>query len=391
MASIYKAKWTKYWLITYHDHDGKRKTKNSKTTDKRAAQRIAANFEANAALRREGVIDPREDKYAQAETRPLSEHLADFERSMKARDVTEGHCHETCTMIRKLLERGELRRISDLTAARVTDLAGQLKAEGKSHRTVNKYLTAIKAFGKWLKQEGQAREHALESVTTFNVDRDPRRTRRDPTDAELAKLIEVTRTRDLHRGMTGDDRAMLYEFAASTGFRAAELRSLTPASFDLDGCPPTVTVEAGYAKAGRTDAQPIGRGLAERLRAWLAEKGRGEPVFKRMTKNTARTLSWDLKAARAQWIAEAETDADRKQREGSEFLTYEDAEGRVFDFHALRGAYISRLERSGATVKTLQTLARHADPRLTLKRYARVNREDEVRAVAAVPSFGGEG
>lgn len=390
MASVYKAKWTKNWLVTYRDHDGKRQTKNTKTTDKRAAQRIANDWEAKAALRREGVIDPREDKYAQAEDRPLAGHVDDFERSMRARDVSDGHCAATCTMVRKVLEGEGIERVSDLTASRVQNFIGQLKAEGRSHCTCNRYITAIKTFGKWLATEGRAREHALANVGLFNVDRDPRHTRRDPTDAELAMLIEVTRTRDLERGMRGVDRAMLYEVAASTGFRAKELRSLTPSSFTLDADPPKVTVDAAYAKAGRTDHQPIGRGLAERLRPWLADKAHGEPVFVKMPVNTARTLRWDLSAARAQWIDKAGGEQERMAREASDFLAYEDAEGRVLDFHALRGAFISRVERSGATVKTLQALARHADPGLTLKRYARVNREDEVRAVEAMPSFGGD-
>jgi integrase len=48
--------------------------------------------------------------------------------------------------------------------------------------------------------------------------------------------------------MTGPDRAMLYRVAVGTGFRANELRSLTPESFDLDANPPKVTVEAAYSK-----------------------------------------------------------------------------------------------------------------------------------------------
>ena len=60
----------------------------------------------------------------------------------------------------------------------------------------------------------------------------------------------------------------------------------------------------------------------------------------------------------------------------------------MFDFHALRGALISRAERSGATVKTLQGPARHSDPRLTLKRYARLRLEDEVATLDAMPGSG---
>jgi integrase len=44
----------------------------------------------------------------------------------------------------------------------------------------------------------------------------------------------------------------------------------------------------------------------------------------------------------------------------------------VADFHSLRASYVSAVVRSGANVKTLQTLARHAKPETTLKHYAKL-------------------
>jgi len=49
-------------------------------------------------------------------------------------------------------------------------------------------------------------------------------------------------------GVAGPDRAILYRVAAGTGFRANELRSITPESFDLDADPPTAIVEAAFSK-----------------------------------------------------------------------------------------------------------------------------------------------
>ena len=51
------------------------------------------------------------------------------------------------------------------------------------------------------------------------------------------------------RKLTGADRAMLYRVASRTGFRAHELASLTPASFDLAGDDPAVPAAAGTAAA----------------------------------------------------------------------------------------------------------------------------------------------
>ena len=133
--------------------------------------------------------------------------------------------------------------------------------------------------------------------------------------------------------MPGPDRAMAYRVALGTGFRAKELRSLTPASFDLDADPPTVTVTAGYSKRRRQDVQPIRPDLAELLRPWLAKYGRDEHPFAAMPERTARMLQDDLDEARRRWLQDAKTDAERAERERADFLKHIDADGRVFDFH----------------------------------------------------------
>ena len=44
----------------------------------------------------------------------------------------------------------------------------------------------------------------------------------------------------------------------------------------------------------------------------------------------------------------------------------------VYDFHCLRHTYVSLLVRSGVSIKVVQTLARHADPAMTLGIYTHV-------------------
>ena len=64
-----------------------------------------------------------------------------------------------------------------------------------------------------------------------------------------------------------------------------------------------------------------------------------------------------------------------------------DAEGRVADFHAWRHTYVSALAADPTVpVKTLQTLARHRTPDLTLRRYAHSRRQDQKAALAALPA-----
>ena len=82
MASVYKRNGRGPWIIAWFDHTGKRRDRSSRTTDRRAAERIAAKLEADAALRRDGVIDARTDGYAAAERVPLSQHAGVFHKHL---------------------------------------------------------------------------------------------------------------------------------------------------------------------------------------------------------------------------------------------------------------------------------------------------------------------
>ena len=65
------------YYVSWYDHAGKRQTKNSKTTDKATAERIVAKYEADAALRREGVVDAQLDSIVEQSRRTVESHLAD--------------------------------------------------------------------------------------------------------------------------------------------------------------------------------------------------------------------------------------------------------------------------------------------------------------------------
>jgi hypothetical protein len=70
----------------------------------------------------------------------------------------------------------------------------------------------------------------------------------------------------------------------------------------------------------------------------------------------------DLQAARGKWIEEATSDAERKRREASDFLTYQDEDGLFADFHSHRHTFISNLGKAGVPLSIAQKLARHCDP-----------------------------
>src|ERR1700730_5094747 len=93
----------------------------------------------------------------------------------------------------------------------------------------------------------------------------------------------------------------------------------------------------------------------------------------------------DLDAARKRWIAEADTEVERREREKSDFLTYRNAEGLFADFHAHRHTFISNLSKANVAPKLAQDLARHSDIRLTMNVYTHLERNAQQAAIESLP------
>ncbi len=109
------------------------------------------------------------------------------------------------------------------------------------------------------------------------------------------------------------------------------------------------------------------------------------PVFA-MPDKLVPMLRADLRRACARWIRATPDRAERRARRDSAFLREYDAEGRVFDFHALRNTYITLVVKSGASVKEAQDLARHSDPKLTMNVYTKLGVHDLATALDRLPS-----
>jgi len=211
-------------------------------------------------------------------------------------------------------------------------------------------------------------ESPLTQLKRGNPKKNRRRLRRAFTDDELRWLIRAATNRPEHCGVPGPVRGLLYRLVAETGLRQNEARTLTPEAFDLDGDPPTVTVHAAYAKAGREDVVPLRSATAADLRELVRDTPRGEQVFPILMdhKQFMRIFRGDLEAAG---------------------VAYRDEDGWCADFHALRYTFVTNLARGGITPKMAMDLARHRDINLTLARYSHTGVQDRARALEALPDL----
>jgi hypothetical protein len=217
-------------------------------------------------------------------------------------------------------------------------------------------------------------ENPLAGVAGPDPRADPRHDRRALSLDDLLRLLETARSSAwAYCGLTGIDRYFLYLTACATGLRRKELSALTPASFDLDGDPPTASLSGRRTKNKRHATQPLPPDVAAALRDYLNGRPADAPLWPRKAmREIVKALRHDLAAAGIPYVTDG-------------------PEGPLYaDLHALRHSYVLLLDQAGVSVKQAMTLARHSDPKLTMARYGRPHLGDLASAVNRLPSLVGQ-
>lgn len=367
--------------------------------DKAASETMLNELKIKAYRKQSGLSDPFEDQ----RKRPLTEHIADFRRSLEADNNTPKHVGQTVSRLEKLTAGCAFAFLPDLSASKAADwLAKQREpsrvepdgpeVEGMSVKTSNYYAAVAKQFGSWLVADERFPNNPFARLTVLNTAVDVRRVRRPAAADEFSLLLAAARSGKPFRKLCGPDREMLYLLAVYSGLRASELASLTPRSFNLEADPPTVTVAASYSKRRRLDLQPIRADLAGKLRDWLAariDSDSDDPLWPgTWPARAARMLRRDLEAARKKWIEEEGiAPEERERREQSEALRAVDRSGCVLDFHGLRHTFISNLAAAGVHPKEAQQLARHSTISLTMDRYTHLQMVNVTGALDKLPKM----
>ena len=386
MASVFKrgGKRAKgYYYATWKDHTGKRRTKCTKTTDKATAERIARKFETEAALRREGVIDPALDAISKESQRTIESHLADYESKLRAKGGTGKHIYHTARVIRCISEFAGFAIATDISGDSVNRYVDKMRDDGRSARTIQSHLTAIKGFTKWLAEGHKLQRDPLSGVTKPSPKTDRRIERRMLLPEEWKWLATATGGGPVRFTIDPVSRLLLYRTAIQTGLRSNELRTLTRGCLFLGAKRPYIRAKARNTKDGNIAKQYVQAGLADDLKAHIARKSPVATVFNMPHEaNVAKMLREDLAEARQQWINEAKPDVQEySQRQQSDFLTDVNHEGEIFDFHCLRHTCGAWLSMTGAPAKVVQHVMRHKNISLTMDTYGHLFPEQEADAI----------
>ena len=370
MASVFKrkdkhGKKRPCWTIQYTDALGKSRQKKG-FSDKQESQRLANKLEHEAKLRRDGLIDmTAEERVIQAKL-PIATHLDDYLCSVRFNMPTEKHVSLIKTRIEAVIKEAGVSTPSDISLDRVESAIMAIQEQKDlGLKTVNHYIQAVKGFMTWM-VPNRLPANPLHDLKMRNAEVDVRKKRRALTADEFSRLLSSARSssRDI-QCFNGEQRARIYLISFLTGLRRKEVASLMPESFQLDGNPPTLVVEAGNSKHRRKDTIPLHPELVEMLRDWMPEYTEGQPLFPKLAKRkTYEMVRKDLEAAG---------------------IPYTTKDGDA-DFHAAgRHSHITELLLNGASLVEAKELARHKDVRMTM-RYTHIGLKDQAKAIKNLPT-----
>jgi integrase len=313
-----------------------------------------------------GLTTDKKEVLREQYQRPLSEHVQDYGNDLRRRDNTEKHVRMSCRRVLAILDGCGFTKIQEVTGSKVHEWLADERAAGRlSATTSNYYLRDLKSFWRWLADQDRTDRQPLAKIDKVK-DTDEHLERRTLSEEEFPAFMQAALVSKPFRGLTGVDRYMLYYLASFTGFRVSELASLTPRSFDFNADPAIVTVKAKHSKRRKRDKAILPPALTQDMQLYLQAKSDDSPIW---------PGSWTRKAAKM-----VKRDLDQAG------IAFKDADGKVFDFHAIRHQFISNLAAASVPPKVQQELARHSTPMLTLNRYSHTQTKAKIDALKSLPS-----
>lgn len=378
---------------------GEWKEFGSGVRDKRAAEQIAADHQRRIDRGEVGLIDP----FEATKRVKLTDLVDTYTKALASEGRAERYVRSVKDQLALVIEVTGASFVQDLALQRVeTFLTKLLAGDGmplskKLNRkgvpiprravtvtTRDRYVATLRAFGAWLLATERWGSNPFGKLRLIAGDDARTMEHRAYTPDEVSSLLEAATTRctqewaRTHAGSErstldaklaeleaeGWRRSVLYEFAAYTGLRLNECTTLTWGDVVLDGDEPCVTVQARRAKnRKRGQAVPLvpwvaaalrelwKRNQADRVRARLPMLGREDLVFT-IGRNVLAHLRRDAKWA--------------------ELGDY-DAQGRRTTFHGFRASTCTMLHRAGVSLAVAVRIMRHADPKLTIDTYAKLD------------------
>ena len=363
---------SKKWYIVYKEHGKVRRV--PAYTDKDASKVLLANFLKARERGEAGLTDPHRKHY----DRPVTDHVREYHAHVVAHSKDETHQSEVLRILTAVVAGTGIRSIREITP---DTLSSYLSGMTQAARTKNMHRRITVMFCNWLETNGRLPSNPIggKKVRTFKVTKKDRKRRRRALSAEeLKRLLVAAREQPLKdarvgRGgrraangtrkaaqparlkpetvakleRLGRERELIYRVAIYTGLRRKELSHLRVTHLNLAAQTPHVALPGEFTKNGEDAKIGLLPSLAEALRSWIADTGRGakDRVFAVPEKGNLSKIHQRLLNAAG--------------------IAYKDDADRYADFHSLRKAANVLLRLAGIPLKDRMVFLRHGSASLT--------------------------
>ena len=355
------------WTAQFTDETGKVQRVSTKTRNRSAAEKILARYESEVDRVKSGVVTREELDKAQTPRITLGEALERFRTKMVATGNTPKHINLTLHRISQFCQGTSVDSLATIRRETVERwIANEIQKKVFTPSTINHYLTAVKAFVRYLVDIDLLPGNPLKSIRKLNQEVGQRKMRRAMTADEIERLLQATATRKYRTKGKTEERTLVYRLLLGTGLRSTELSLLTPSQINFKDN--RLTIEAAKTKNKKADVLPLHPDLVRSVKEWvdLHSVQPHERIFHFDDHSIRRSFYGDLKAA----------GIERK-----------DSGGRSVDVHSLRKTFGTMLARAGVPLTTVQRLMRHSTPLLTAKLYIDVDPIDLTQALEKLPMF----
>lgn len=340
-----------YYQIRWTLPGGKEQAKSTGLRDKRAAESYMEEFIREYEHVALGLLPPkRVREAAAADFLTLAEGYLNDLRAQKCAPL---HVENTGRNIRILSQYCGWKCVRNVTPESFCKWRAR-QADTKAPKTLNEYLTSIRAFLNWLVQCDLIPENPLRKVARVKQF-EKRRNRRAITDAQAAVLLSVA----------PKDRRLVYLVAMHTGLRRNEMESLQWRDLHLDCENPFIKLRAATTKNRKADTVFIHPELWTALIEARPEGFDSQAPVLSMPRRL-NDFRKDLEAA------------------GIPFI---DQDGLRFDLHAMRMTFNMRMANGNVPTRIAMQAMRHSEERLTTKVYTDAARLPVAAHVNALPAL----
>jgi integrase len=428
---------SKFYIARFRDGNGQVVEIATNCQDEVAARAVLVQLERRAELIRAGVITSTESDVADHAGAPLSRHMDFYERHLRAKGCDPRRISMQRRRLERLARDCRFSKINKMSAGPVEQWLVEQTDFGMAAATRNSYREALVCFGNWCRRTHRLTHNPFADVPRADQKVDRRHHRRALTQAELMRLLKVTRMRPLaefgreiipseadpkrsprsratwtrepltvenldmaversrvalkdnpdlttYLERTGCERALIYKTLVLTGLRKGELASLTVGQLEFGGPVAYAILNPADEKNRQGSNIPLRTDLVAELSSWMNERldelqeearNSGKPIPMRLP---ASTPLFRIPSGLTRIFDRDLTVAGISKR---------DERNRVVDVHALRVTFGTHLCAAGVPLRTAQAAMRHSKPELTANIYTDPKLLDVAGAIDALPAL----